>query len=389
MISKFRVKNFYSIKDDLILDFIPKSISDLPNNVFHSSRSILKTICIHGKNSSGKSNFIKAMSFLIELITNFGRSIETDGIADFSPFLLDDKSTFKNSEIEINFSIGKDEYRYLINFNSKLIWEEILWIKKSQKESLIFNRVNDSIRISKPYSTKLTKLFEFTRTNQLFLTIAAQFNASFASHIVSYFSRIPVIFCGNNKFNSLSIRNNIIDSESQRLILKIIRASELGFDSLIISKEGIKTAHLKYENGKAKTIYFDLDKDESIGTIKYVSLLGPIVGALRHGYPIFIDEFDSGIHHELGLKLIEMFNSEINNPKGAQFIFTTHNTKYLSNTLLRRDQQVNILKDYSTGQTRLRTTYDLKIRKDKDHEKPFVKDNKTLINEINSQLRLF
>jgi AAA15 family ATPase/GTPase len=81
-----------------------------------------------------------------------------------------------------------------------------------------------------------------------------------------------------------------------------------------------------------------LDNDESSGTFKFFSLTGPVLDALEHGYPLFIDELDSKLHPNLVCKLAELFNSTASNPHNAQLIFNTHDTNLLSSGLFRRDQ---------------------------------------------------
>jgi hypothetical protein len=86
-----------------------------------------------------------------------------------------------------------------------------------------------------------------------------------------------------------------------------------------------------------KTVPLPLDR-ESGGTIAYLSLLGPVVDALRKGIPLLVDELDASLHPLLAIELIRLFNSPSSNPNGAQLIFNTHDTNLLSSGVLRRDQ---------------------------------------------------
>jgi AAA15 family ATPase/GTPase len=78
--------------------------------------------------------------------------------------------------------------------------------------------------------------------------------------------------------------------------------------------------------------------NESGGTIAYLSLLGPVVDALRKGIPLLVDGLDASLHPLLAIELIRLFNSPSSNPNGAQLIFNTHDTNLLSSGVLRRDQ---------------------------------------------------
>ena len=51
-----------------------------------------------------------------------------------------------------------------------------------------------------------------------------------------------------------------------------------------------------------------------------------------------IDELDAKMHPLLTQELVALFNDSARNPRGAQLIFTTHDTNLLSAQLLRQDQ---------------------------------------------------
>jgi hypothetical protein len=80
------------------------------------------------------------------------------------------------------------------------------------------------------------------------------------------------------------------------------------------------------------------ESKESDGTQAYFSAIGPVLRALSNSTVLIIDELESSLHPLLARELVRIFNSPDLNPKGAQFIFTTHNSNLLDLDLLRRDQ---------------------------------------------------
>ena len=78
--------------------------------------------------------------------------------------------------------------------------------------------------------------------------------------------------------------------------------------------------------------------DESQGTQKLFSLAGPILDILKHGKVLVIDELDRSLHPLLVRQIVSTFHDPVQNKRGAQLIFTTHDTSLLDNRLLRRDQ---------------------------------------------------
>ena len=79
---------------------------------------------------------------------------------------------------------------------------------------------------------------------------------------------------------------------------------------------------------------------ESEGTIHLFYYLAPLLTTLQSGTVLAIDELDASLHPLLVRRVVEMFQSPKTNPKGAQLIFTTHDTSLLQDmeTLFRRDQ---------------------------------------------------
>jgi AAA15 family ATPase/GTPase len=69
MILEIRLSNFFSIKDEIVLDLRAgksqsRKMRDLEDNVFmYKDDKILKTVALYGANASGKSNIIKAIRF--------------------------------------------------------------------------------------------------------------------------------------------------------------------------------------------------------------------------------------------------------------------------------------------------------------------------------------
>ncbi|MEO8400160.1 MAG: AAA family ATPase, partial [Ignavibacteriaceae bacterium] len=75
MISKFTVSNFLSFKDSNSISFDAAALKDPNERIYQTpslenSYKLLKSISIYGSNSSGKSNFLKAFSFMKYWVIN-------------------------------------------------------------------------------------------------------------------------------------------------------------------------------------------------------------------------------------------------------------------------------------------------------------------------------
>jgi hypothetical protein len=89
---------------------------------------------------------------------------------------------------------------------------------------------------------------------------------------------------------------------------------------------------------KHGTAVFDL-LEESNGTRNLLFLAGPVLNILSKGLTLIIDELDTSLHTLLVRELVRLFHLSDINTKGAQLVFTTHDTSLLdAPDLFRRDQ---------------------------------------------------
>ena len=121
-----------------------------------------------------------------------------------------------------------------------------------------------------------------------------------------------------------------------------------------------------------KNVSFDL-WEESDGTQRMFSLIGPWIDALKNGRVLVVDEIDTKLHPKLNEFLIKLFHDETQNKKNAQLIITTHNTNLLDiQDIFRRDQIWFTEKNNKTGATDLYSLVEFSPRKDKNIERGYL-----------------
>jgi predicted ATPase len=108
-------------------------------------------------------------------------------------------------------------------------------------------------------------------------------------------------------------------------------------------------------------VRFDFLAAESNGTQRFFALAGLWLDALDHGGLLVIDELDCSMHPTLTRKLVELFQARDVNRKGAQLVFSTHDSTLMDPELFRRDQVWIVEKD-SGGASRLSSLYDFEER---------------------------
>jgi hypothetical protein len=117
--------------------------------------------------------------------------------------------------------------------------------------------------------------------------------------------------------------------------LALLRFADLGIDDVqVVQDEEVHQVRLIHKAGD-QDLPFDLG-DESAGTRTWFALIGPMLDALRRGQILLFDEIDASLHPKLSARLLELFQDPLTNPRGAQLIFTTHDTSLLNH--LNRDE---------------------------------------------------
>jgi len=116
MVLEIRLSNFFSIKEEIVLDLRAANINSgnakqLTNNLFEINKNkLLKTVTMYGANASGKSNIIKAIRFCNAMVFGSHRHNENT-IYDFQPFKFKGLSK-KPSKYLIRFINNGVEFEY-------------------------------------------------------------------------------------------------------------------------------------------------------------------------------------------------------------------------------------------------------------------------------------
>lgn len=390
MLLEFTVGNFLSFKDKKIFSLEATNITENKQNVtiVNSDIKLLSSAVIYGANSSGKSNFVKAIKFMHSIIENSSKLNTTDEL-NAKPFLLSTESEKEPSFFEILFIHKKRRFRYGFEIDNIKVHSEWLYkleLESDKEEELCFIRnlegigVTDIIEDAKGLESKL-------RDNGLFLPLADQFNSKIAGEVLQYFMASIYVLSGIEHKQNIAAMDFLYEQgESNKEIQNFINILGLGFNKFSIHdgdeksfRERVHTIHKKFDkNGDFDShVEFNMEKQESSGTNKIFDLSGFIVLALSYGLVLFIDELDSKLHPILTQEIIKLFNNPETNPKKGQLIFTTHDTNLLSSNLFRRDQIWFTEKDEfeSTDMYSLIEFKDSdgkKIRKDRSFEKDYI-----------------
>ncbi|MBI4649787.1 ATP-binding protein [Candidatus Desantisbacteria bacterium] len=396
MLLQFKVGNFLSFNDPVTFSMVASSIKEHKDtNVFVEKKiNLLKSAAIYGANASGKSNLIKALSFMKRFVFISSKEMQATEKIKVINFKLSTETENKPSFFEIIFIYEDIIYKYGFEVDSDTVRKEWLFQTKAGREAKLFTRENSDFEIGS-YFNEGKGLENKTRNNALFLSVVAQFNGEFSTKIIKWFEKLKIISglddegykgFSIDKIKDLEFKNKILnflkiaDFSIEDLSLNEIKINKENlpkdmpeeFKAMLLKKEGdlisveIQTFHKKYDLSKKffSLEKFDLDDEESEGTKKFFAISAPIINTLWKGHTLIIDELDSRLHPVLTQHIIKLFNSSDINISNAQIIFASHDTNLLNKEFLRRDQIWFTEKD-KYGATNLYSLVDYKLEKNK------------------------
>lgn len=369
MLVEFRVRNFRSFRDEAVLSLVASR--DKTNEDTHVNATgnksvprLLRAGAIYGANAGGKSNLVRALE-LLRRIVNDSATWQAGQTFNVQPFRLDPVTAEQPIEYEITFLLDNVRYQFGFTLTPHKILSEWLTVYKSTQPATWYER-NFDARTQKyeyKFSTQLVGAkvvwSESTRDNALFLSTAVQLNSEQLHPIFAFLTSGLVIF-GNGSVPVPVYTISHIARTNGDSVREFLAAADIGIAEIRLKKQQSFVSGMKIDMAtrqveaipteprediaptfehktRSGSAVFDF-QDESEGTRKLFALAGPIFEILEQGRVLIVDELDRSLHALLVRQLIGMFQTPDLNQKGAQLIFTTHDTSLLDADLLRRDQ---------------------------------------------------
>jgi len=379
MLVEFSVQNFRSIHQRQTLSLVAsKDKTLLGSNTISTNVSavprLLPSVGLYGANGSGKTTLLNALSYFQWLVrTSFSRSPEDSTL--LVPFAFQDNPNETLGELEVTLLIDGVRYQYGFRLDSQRIHEEWLLAYKTQKGQAWFERKYNPATDKDEYqfSDKLQgakKIWqESTRSNALFLSTAIQFNSEMLRPVYDWIANkmLSLINFGVGPIGSTWTAARLVDPVAREQILSFLRKSDIQVHD--IKQADNNRLYFQHRVG-GREQFFDLET-ESLGTQKLFSLAGPVLQILDLGMVLVIDEMENSMHPLLVQRLLELFHDPAVNKKGAQLVFSTHNTLLLDQSMFRRDQIWMVEKDANEA-TKLVPLTEFKVRKDLSLEKAYL-----------------
>jgi len=404
MLVEFRVANFRSFREEQVLSLVASRDNSLPDSCIATDKfRLLRAAAIYGPNASGKSNLIKAISFMQDTVV---RSVEQSPSSPsrLSPFRLDPASLDEPSLFEVTIILDGVQYQYGFTMSRERIHEEWLFAFPEGVPQKWFQRGLDpetqetTWKWSSYFKGEKARLSGLTRPDALFLTVGAKFNHKQLHAVHQWFDNSLRVVLASNMLGpvteTLLLRAEEVSPEDasaeeatamREYLTEFLRDADLGIEDVSVLRQRIQDsdffknlpASLKsnfpedmvdgnftfkvetvHRDARGMDVRFDLG-DESDGTQRMFQFAGPWLEALLNGYTVLIDEIGASLHSLLVRELVKSFLQIHESDRGAQLVFTTHDTTLLAPELLRRDQ-VWFTEKNEMGATTLRPLSDYK-----------------------------
>lgn len=396
MVLEIRLSNFFSIKDEVVLDLQAanlqtKQAKALESNTFVcSGERMLKSVAIYGANASGKSSIVKAIRACVKMIFE-SHNYNENTVFDFTPFKFGGSD--EPSRFFIRFMVGGTEYEYTFSMTKGEILTEELYHYPHSRRSTVFvrdERKGPDKKDIYEFRNAIRRPFDVaanTSRKTLFISRASQMDRELAKVIFSYFNEHFILnYFGYNSFSIERLLNenkdlflkvlkiadsDIIDIQSRRKLKSLTTAV---FDpqnnNQLVSWNDIQQPQLVittfHQNNPA--VPFDFFTEESDGTRVLFNMMLTILNVIQENKVLLIDEIETSLH----VKLVEYIINMFHHSESAQLIYTTHSTYLLDASKLRKDQIyfVNKRKDASSD---LYSLFDFKdFRENMDLEKAYL-----------------
>ena len=417
MLIEFRFKNYRSFRDEAVLSMEATGLGAFKSCLIPLSSTVklLPAIAIYGKNGGGKSNVIRAFWLAVQFIRNAQRTQHERAVVPVNPFALNDQSKDQPTEFAFEYISSGVKYWYGFTATREKIFSEYLYHAPKGQKALIFERNGQNFSFSEEKS-KRSLIGEIVAENQLFFSVACTMNDISCVAAMRWFrnevffsrdySDIPqqLIEYSENpnmlkaiadyakaadlgitdmqfEFNSNDIQNDedFPDNIPEKIKAALVRfkhdLSETSSNGEVHLKMGEVSAKASHQgenhNGQKESYSLELF-DESDGTRKLMALAPAIESALHTGGILLVDELERELHPMLADYIIAKFQSKTTNPKGAQIVFTTHNTELMNLELLRKDQLYFVDKRDKDGVSELYTISEFSTRTTENIRKGYL-----------------
>ena len=358
---------------------------------------VLPVAAIFGANASGKSNALRAINDMRTCVVASFRQ-ERKRIPR-SPFRLDRESAEAPSRFRIDLVLNGVRHEYGFAVTDEEFTEEWAIRYPKGRPAVIFQREGGEVHVGSTERGDTRSIERLLRPNALLLSAAGAAPHPGLTPLFEWFRNNLMLAESANRDTRQAFTTRMLDSDKDReRALALLRAADLG---LLDARRQEVDPLDKERLARALTVYFEDDElevadvapedaidmfaagvtlthkaatgeielppsEESLGTIVWLGLVGPVIDALTKGNVLLADELDASLHPALVAQLVRLFQDPLTNPNRAQLIFNSHDATVLGDSsderLVGRDQTW-FTEKFEDGRSRLYPLADFNPRK--------------------------
>ena len=401
----FRAENARSFKDETELSLLATAMAEkpyvrgVPWREGGSPVRVLPAAGAFGANGSGKSNLLKVMADMRRLVLNSFRSGVPGGGMPRWPFRLDEQSAQLPSRYEVDIVLDGVRHEYGFEIDDEQVVQEWAHHYPRGRAALLFHRQGEAVRLGAAERARGRLVLNLLRPNALFLSTAAAIDHPVLVPLYQWFVKNLRLAEADSRLARQVLTAEMINDDAQRdAVLQLLRAADLGITGvrtqppdpavqekvrrvmrILMETEdepdhdpvpgttdfseltGVNLVH----RGAVADVELD-NMDESLGTLVWFGLVGPVIESLATGTVLLADELDASLHPDLVAQLVRLYQNPHTNPNHAQLVFNSHDTSLLGGAvgerLLGRDQ-IWFTEKLNDGRTRLYQLIDFEPRK--------------------------
>lgn len=396
---------------------------------------VLPAAGIFGANASGKSTLLKAMADMRAVVIDsfrFGDDpgvLFNHGVGGRNPFWLtpfpdptqpehvyqEEVELFERpTRYEVDLIIDGVRWQYGVALGLMGVSTEFAYHYPNGRQALVFRRECDSegrgdVMWGRGLRVEGRGIERFTHFQVLLLSVAGAANWEPLQPLFAWFQRNFQLADSANRGPRIDHTADFLDSPHRhQQVVSLLRAADLGIVDVTresvasdtpdrtgegdqSSRDATRGLGDRLRDPGAEDLPLDLSiqfvhrgprdssealdvLSESLGTLVWFGLIGPVLNALEHGSVLLVDELDASLHPHLVRDVVWLFQSPRTNPRAAQLIFNAHDVTLLGDSkdrALERDQ-VWITEKQHDGATTLYPLSDFRPRHDEAIARRFM-----------------
>jgi len=343
---------------------------------------VLPITAIFGGNASGKSNLIRALSFVQECVVGDAQGLDSLSRAD--PFRLDPEIVKKPTRFRIELLSKEKLYEFSFAVRRRTVLEEKLVQFSDSSGTLLYERKGLEVKFgeSQEERDQLDLAAKAVRPDMLFLSECSLLGIPHYSDVFEWFSGSLVIIAPGKRTGTRILFENpkvystltqflpLLDTGISRIAHETIPLEHLSLPeklrldleasviegacreippSCAFARNGVITREdgellvksmVTYHRGRDGD-EVELDPEQVSGGTSHLLDIIPAIILLAQDagkHVLCIDELDQNLHTNLTCELLEKYLVSCTTDRRSQLLFATHDTSLMDQGLLRHDE---------------------------------------------------